>query len=341
MSFEEQVDDIEANTILGGEPFFSRAGGKIFIIWLVFTAIGVLIGVYAPHHLLPTLLSPQGSDVWKTIVVFTVLAAPVAAFVYAVSFYSLFAWRHKGNQDEPPPDAMPQRGNGPMTVVWLAISSLLVVVLLFWGITVWNTQQVTHADTLQVNVTGQQWVWTYSYPGTGVETRTLELPLNRPVEFNITSVDVTHGFWPAVLGVQVDANPNVTTIIRTTPNKLGNFTVRCSQLCGLYHAFMNNKAAVVTPQQFSTWLQSQGATQAVADQSAGVSSSASSPTTTLPGATTATPTTVPGETATTLTPDATAPTTTAPAATAPAATVPDGTTTTTGPADTTTTTAPA
>jgi len=316
MSFEEQVDDIEANTILGGEPFFSRAGGKIFIIWLVFTIFGVLVGVYAPHHLLPTLLSPQGSDVWKTMVVFTVLAAPVAAFVYAVSFYSLFAWRHKGNQDEPPPDAMPQRGNGPMTVVWLAISSLLVVVLLFWGITVWNTQQVAHADTLQVNVTGQQWLWTYSYPGTGVETRTLELPLNRPVEFNITSVDVTHGFWPAVLGVQVDANPNVSTVIRTTPNKLGNFTVRCSQLCGLYHSFMNNKAAVVTPQQFSAWLQSQGATQTVADQTAGVSSSASSstssPTTTLSGVATATPTTVP-----------------------------DGTTTTTGPDGTTTTTAPA
>ena len=316
MSFEEQVDDIEANTILGGEPFFSRAGGKIFIIWLVFTIFGVLVGVYAPHHLLPTLLSPQGSDVWKTMVVFTVLAAPVAAFVYAVSFYSLFAWRHKGNQDEPPPDAMPQRGNGPMTVVWLAISSLLVIVLLFWGITVWNTQQVAHADTLQVNVTGQQWLWTYSYPGTGVESRTLELPLNRPVEFNITSVDVTHGFWPAVLGVQVDANPNVSTVIRTTPNKLGNFTVRCSQLCGLYHSFMNNEAAVVTPQQFSAWLQSQGATQTVADQTAGVSSSASSstssPTTTLSGVATATPTTVP-----------------------------DGTTTTTGPADTTTTTAPA
>ena len=42
----------------------------------------------------------------------------------------------------------------------------------------------------------------------------------------------------------VDANANVTTVIRTTPNKLGSFIVQCSQLCGLYHAFMNNKAAV-------------------------------------------------------------------------------------------------
>ena len=276
MSFEKEVDDIEANTILGGAPFFSRPGGKIFIIWLVFTIIGVLIGVYAPHHLLPTFQSTEGGDVWATIVFFTVLAAPVAALVYAIAFYSLFAWRYRSDDpDVPPPDAEPQRGNGPVTILWLSVSTALVVVLLFWGITVWSAQQVSHPNALQVNVTGQQWLWTYSYPGTNVETRTLELPINRPVQFNVTSVDVTHGFWPAALGVQVDANPNVVTVIRTTPNKLGTFTVQCSQLCGLYHAFMNNSGAVVTSQQFDTWLQSNGATPTAAATTAGTSPSGS------------------------------------------------------------------
>ena len=270
MSFEAEVDKIEADTILSGKPFFSRPSGKIFLIWLPLTIVGVLIGFYAPHHLLPVLQSPEGGDVFATIVFFTVLAAPVAALVYAISFYSLIAWRHKGEDpDVPPPDAEPQRENGPMTVLWLVVSTFLVVVLLFWGITVWSAQQIVHPGALQVNVTGQQWLWTYSYPGTGVETRNLELPLNRPVQFNITSKDVTHGFWPAVLGVQVDANPNVTTVIRTTPNKLGGFTVQCSQLCGLYHAFMNNKAAVVTPAQFATWLQSNGANRISAAVAAG------------------------------------------------------------------------
>ncbi len=270
MSFEAEIDKIEADTILSGKPFFSRPSGKIFLIWLPLTIVGVLIGLYAPHHLLPVLQSPEGGDVFATIVFFTVLAAPVAALVYAISFYSLIAWRHKGEDpDVPPPDAEPQRENGPMTVLWLVVSTFLVVVLLFWGITVWSAQQIVHPNALQVNVTGQQWLWTYSYPGTGVETRNLELPLNRPVQFNITSKDVTQGFWPAVLGVQVDANPNVTTVIRTTPNKLGGFTVQCSQLCGLYHAFMNNKASVVTPAQFATWLQSNGANRISAAVAAG------------------------------------------------------------------------
>jgi cytochrome c oxidase subunit 2 len=272
MSFEEQVHEIE-EPFASGKPFFSRPGGKIFIIWLMMTAVGVLIGVYVPHHILPTLLSKEGTDVWQTMVLFTVLAAPVAAFVYAVGAYSLIGWRHhSGNNDEPPEDGPPLRGNGPATVLWLGISAVLVVVLLIWGLTVYTAQQVSHPNTLQVNVTGQQWLWTFSYPGTGVESRSLVLPLNRPVEFNVTSVDVTHGFWPAALGVQVDANPNVVTVIRTTPNKLGGFTVRCSQLCGLYHSFMYAPGSVVTPASFAHWLQGQGATPSDADQTARVAS---------------------------------------------------------------------
>jgi cytochrome c oxidase subunit 2 len=272
MSFEEQVHEIE-EPFLSGKPFFSRPGGKIFIIWLLMTAVGVLIGVYVPHHILPSLLSKEGTDVWQTLVLFTVLAAPVAAFVYAVAAYSLIGWRHhSGNNDEPPEDGPPLRGNGPGTVLWLGLSAVLVVVLLVWGLSVYTAQQVSHPNTLQVNVTGQQWLWTFSYPGTGVESRSLVLPVNRPVEFNVTSVDVTHGFWPAALGVQVDANPNVVTVIRTTPNKLGGFTVRCSQLCGLYHSVMYAPGSVVTPGSFSHWLQGQGATPSQADQIARVSS---------------------------------------------------------------------
>ena len=102
--------------------------------------------------------------------------------------------------------------------------------LLAWGLAVYSSEAVAEPHSLQVDVTGQQWLWTFSYPGTGVETRSLVLPINRPVQFNVTSVDITHGFWPVDLGVQVDANPGVVTVIRATPDKLGSFTVRCSQL---------------------------------------------------------------------------------------------------------------
>jgi cytochrome c oxidase subunit 2 len=260
-SGEHGVEEEAPDPLPELKPFFSRPGGKIFIIWLVMTAIGVLIGIFAPHHLLPSMLSIEGTRVWETIVIFTVLAAPVAAFVYAVGLYSLLGWRARGfgNSDEAPPDGPSLRGDAPMTALWVGASAALVIVLLVWGLAQFTAEQVTHPDTLEVDVTGQQWLWTFSYPdANGVQTRSLDLPINRPVQFNVTSEDVTHGFWPAALGVQVDANPNVVTVITSTPNKLGGFTVRCSQLCGLYHSFMYASGSVVTPQKFAAWLHAHG-----------------------------------------------------------------------------------
>jgi len=250
------------------EPFLSRPVGKISIIWFLMTTVGVLIGIFVPHHVMPTLLSHEATDVWRTIVLFTILAAPVAALVYSVAAYSLIAWRHRGNQDEPPEDGPPLRGNSTVTAIWLGTSTVLVLVLLAWGLSVYSAEETSHPDTLVVDVTGQQWLWTFSYPGTGVQTRSLVLPVNRPVEFDVTSVDVTHGFWPVALGVQVDANPGVVTVIRASPDKLGNFTVRCSQLCGLYHSFMYAPGAVVTKAKFAQWLQSQGASTTTAQATA-------------------------------------------------------------------------
>ena len=230
------------------------------------TIVGVLIGLFAPQRLMPTMLSVEGHRAVLTVIVFTVLAAPVAAFVYAAGVYSLLAWRHKGNQDEPPPDGPPIRGNGPMTVIWLVTSSVLCIVLLVWGLTAYAADTTAHPDTLVVDVTAQQWLWTFTYPGTGVESRTLELPVNRPIQFDVTSLDVTHGFWAPALGVQIDANPDVITTVLATPNKLGGFVVRCSQLCGLYHSLMYSPGAVVTTANFSKWLQSQGATAVQANR---------------------------------------------------------------------------
>jgi cytochrome c oxidase subunit 2 len=258
----------QGDSIIEGQPFFSRPAGKIFIIWFLMTTVGVLIGIFVPHHIMPTLLSHEATDVWRTIVLFTILAAPVAALVYSIAAYSLIAWRHRGNQEEPPEDGPPLRGNSTVTAIWLGTSTVLVLVLLAWGLSVYSADETSHPNALVVDVTGQQWLWTFSYQGTGVNTRTLVLPVNRPVQFNVTSVDVTHGFWPVALGVQVDANPGVTTVIRTTPDKLGNFIVRCSQLCGLYHSFMYAPGSVVTTAKFSQWLQSQGASTTRAEATA-------------------------------------------------------------------------
>ena len=85
----------------------------------------------------------------------------------------------------------------------------------------------------------------------------LHLPVDRPVVFHVTSKDVKHSFWIVQLGVKVDANPGVFTETAVTPNKVGIFDIRCAELCGLLHAYMQNKVIVESKEDFDKWIASQ------------------------------------------------------------------------------------
>ena len=41
------------------------------------------------------------------------------------------------------------------------------------------------------------------------------------------------------------------------PSKLESFTVRCAELCGVWHGYMSNAGRVVTPAAFETWIHEQ------------------------------------------------------------------------------------
>ena len=231
----------------------------VFLIWTVLT-IALIAFAFVPSHLMGAPASPTMRAVESTMTVFSIAAAPVAAIVWAIALYSLLRWRHKG-PDVPTEDGPAIRSNGPVTTVWLILSSVLCTFLLIWGLAEMPAvaETGTSHDPLVVNVTGQQWVWTFKYPGQGnIESDQLYLPLNRPVVFHVTSVDVIHSFWIVQMGIKVDANPGESTETSVLPNRLGQFDVRCAELCGLLHADMETTAHVVKPQDFSSWVTANG-----------------------------------------------------------------------------------
>jgi cytochrome c oxidase subunit 2 len=227
-------------------------------IWLVLTILLVLFSIWVPARLMGPPASPTMRAVESTMRIFSLAASPVAGLVWAVSIYSLLRWKTKARPTE---DGPALRGNGPLTVTWAVVSTVLCVFLLIWGLAEMTsvTSSAEASNPLVVNVTGQQWVWTFSYPDEGdVESDQLYLPLNRPVVFHVTSKDVIHSFWVVQMGIKVDANPGVTTKTSVTPDKLGTFDVRCAELCGLRHADMETSAHVVDSTDFTTWITQNG-----------------------------------------------------------------------------------
>jgi cytochrome c oxidase subunit 2 len=210
-------------------------------------------------------------DIQQTIFVFTLVSIPITSFVFAVLVYSLFGWKGKSGDTPPNNDNPAIRTNAVAVITWTATSSLLAGFLVVWGLveladitansygSTSATGQPKTEDALVVNVTGQQWVWTFQYPQYDkVTSDVLYLPKDRPVLFNVTSLDVVHNFWAVELGIKIDANPGAITQTGVTPNKLGTFNVRCAELCGLHHAYMETKIEVMPDETFTTFMRESG-----------------------------------------------------------------------------------
>ena len=210
-------------------------------------------------------------DIETTVFVFTIVSIPITAFVFAVLVYSLLGWKHVSGDEVPADESPAIRGNVIGATLWTVVSSLLAMFLVVWGLvelaqitansygTISADEQPGGKDALIVNVTGQQWVWTFEYPQHDALTSdVLYLPKDRAVYFNVTSKDVIHNFWAVELGVKIDANPGAITQTGVTPNKAGTFNVRCAELCGLHHAYMETQIQVLEKDAFDSWVRESG-----------------------------------------------------------------------------------
>ena len=146
-----------------------------------------------------------------------------------------------------------------LIVATVPIFVLVTTVVLF---SVWRFRMRPGEE--RIGVTGQQFEWSFSYPGykdaqgQTIVTPVLYMELNKPVVFEIHAVDVIHTFWVPAFRIQEDAVPGITTSFRATPDRLGTFAVVCNQLCGYGHSTMRTTLHIVTRSQFSTFLAEHG-----------------------------------------------------------------------------------
>jgi cytochrome c oxidase subunit II len=257
------ADNIEGGMITpspaatGQEPRHFR---NVVIAWVIFSIIGIVVWIFIAPFILPQIASDIDSVDDLTIVVLTALAVPVAMFVFVFLAYSLLFFR---TRERPTEDPVPLKPRPGLQIGWFGVTGLLCLFLFIWGLVAFYQETAVAAtpDTLIVNVTGQQWYWSFQYPqyGISVSSQTIELPVNRPVKFFVTSEDVLHGFAIRSLGVRIDANPGeMTSTPVVTPTVMGSYTVNCVEMCGLLHSYMWEAVKVVNTNDFNTWITNQG-----------------------------------------------------------------------------------
>ncbi len=205
-------------------------------------------------------ISPQGQDVHQLYVIIMILAAPVFVGVEAALIWCVVRYRKRDGV------APPQTTGGARSLgVFFAIPAVIVGVLFPFGEATLLKVEQRETPQVQIRVEGFQWEWTFLYLNEGifvsgktlVRPAVMVLPVDEPVQIQLTSRDVIHSFFVPDLLFKRDAIPGRKSTFMFTPTTLGTFHAQCAEFCGLWHSRMTFDVKVVTPTDFNAWIKQQ------------------------------------------------------------------------------------
>ncbi|MEE3229091.1 MAG: cytochrome c oxidase subunit II [Chloroflexota bacterium] len=229
------------------------------IVVLVTVAGAVLLD---SADLLPPLASAQGITIDWLFGIHLKLIAFLFALVVVFMLYSIFAFRSEPGDLS---DGQHIHGNTKLEITWTVIPLIIVGVMGYIGVVTLRDVTASAPDEMVVEVTGAQWSWRFDYPEQGLTSTELILPVNQPIRFEITSTDVIHNLWVPEFRVKQDAVPGAVNLLRVTPTVVGNYKVRCAELCGLRHSQMLADVRVLERSEFDMWVGAETARLAALD----------------------------------------------------------------------------
>ena len=229
------------------------------IVVLVTVAGAVLLD---SADLLPPLASAQGITIDWLFGIHLKLIAFLFALVVVFMLYSIFAFRSDPGDLS---DGQHIHGNTKLEITWTVIPLIIVAVMGYIGVVTLRDVTASAPDEMVVEVTGSQWSWRFDYPEQGLTSTELVLPVNQPIRFEITSTDVIHNLWVPEFRVKQDAVPGAVNLLRVTPTVVGNYKVRCAELCGLRHSQMLADVRVLERSEFDSWVGAETARVAALD----------------------------------------------------------------------------
>jgi cytochrome c oxidase subunit 2 len=207
-------------------------------------------------------ISPQGQDVHQLYTVIMILAAPVFLAVEGLLVWCVLRYRKRDTAQAPQ-----TIGGNRSLGVFFAIPAIIVATLFPFGEATLMKIEKAEVPQVKIHVEGFQWEWTFLYVNEGIfvsgktasdeapqQPAQMYLPVDEPVEIDLTSRDVIHSFFVPDLLFKRDAIPGRTTSFTFTPTVLGTFHAQCAEFCGLFHSKMTFDVHVVSPPDYSAWI---------------------------------------------------------------------------------------
>jgi cytochrome c oxidase subunit 2 len=182
------------------------------------------------------------------------IAAVVFVGVEGLLLFSIVRFRNR-----PVSEAIQVHGNTKLELAWTIVPAIILVVLLGFTLrTMASVRAPVEGQAVRVTVIGHQWWWEFRYPDLGITTANqLIVPVGTPIEVELQSDNVLHGFWAPQLFGKMDAVPGHLNRMNFTVSEPGAYGAQCTQMCGIQHAMMRFQIVAVTPAEFGDWQFSQ------------------------------------------------------------------------------------
>jgi cytochrome c oxidase subunit II len=226
--------------------------GRMIGIGLLASLVGIAITLWIDWF--PANAAGSAGKIDTLYDVLLICSVPVFVLVMTIAIYSVVRFRAKPGDMG---DGAPIHGNTRLEIIWVTIPFIMVTALAIYGWITLDDLEAKQKNEMVVNVTGQQFTWSFEYPSEKLTSPELVLPVNRPIHFRIHTKDVIHSFWVPQFRLKSDAVPGLTTTIRLTPNRTGRYEVVCAELCGIGHSTMRQFVRVLPASDFNTWVQKQ------------------------------------------------------------------------------------
>lgn len=171
-----------------------------------------------------------------------------------------FVWKYREteiNKDSLPKDV---KGNKKLEITWTTLAVLLLAVLAVPTISITYNQSAVLSsedeaeEAVKVDVTGEQFFWTFTYENGKETINKLVIPANKTIEFHLISKDVIHSFWIPQLAGKTDVLPGKELVYEIEDAEEGTYEGQCAEFCGVQHTKMQFTTKVVSNEEYEAWL---------------------------------------------------------------------------------------
>lgn len=184
-------------------------------------------------------------------VLLTITLLSLFFFVLITVILVVFAIKYRRKRDDEETPYI--TGSEPLEIIWTVIPSILLIALFVYGFVVYKEMRTPPADSVDITVTGKQWLWTFDYYNGKKTLNELYVEQNRPVRLVMMSDDVLHSFFVPGFRVKQDVLPGRYVQLWFTPTKIGTFDIFCAEYCGTGHSVMLGKVNVLSPEAYDIW----------------------------------------------------------------------------------------